>query len=480
MTGTSENASPADPGGRHVFTSAQVSQMRGALDEFRRGPGYEPGRWKVSDVNRRSDVLGAQPPPRVHIRDLTLRVSEQMSDVALSHQQRLDLLGALVRAGVSSVQTSHFGRGHTLQEMRDEVQVARSIDPECELQYVGVRGLPDLDLAREAGYDMVGVTSGTYLGAALPAYAGAVYHRAWQGRPWHDLRFPRASSEVTDRTRRLVDAAAARGLKVSASVLLLSYADDEFVAQYCRGVADAGATEVTLGDHASGVSPEGFAHFVRVAHEAAPGLEVSAHTHGMFGLASACCLTAGLAGAEVLETSINGFAEGPMQGDLAQVAAGLEMLYGVATGVDLRHLTGLARRAEELIGAGRPADWPITGTGVFDFGNDGDEYAGEFDVDPLIHMSVVPEAVGNSRHRRIGLVSGPWTLWDKLDELGISVQKSDVERILAAARKEMAARGTGLSDDEIRDIATRELGHPPAPPADRAPETQDAAGEAPA
>lgn len=441
---------------REIFTPEQVAKMRAGLDAFRTGPGYEPGKWKVSDANRRVDVVGSRP-TSVRMRDLTLRVTEQMSDVSLSHQQRLQLLEALVRAGVSSLETSSFGRGHTVEEMREEVETAKAINPDCELVYTGAGTAEHMRIAAEAGYDVVRVLSGVFLGDALPSYAGAVYHRAWQGRDWEGLRFPGGPAEVTERAQRLIELGTSHGVKVGGSVLLLSYATDEDVAQYSRGIAEAGAYDVQIGDHASGTSPHAWAHFVRLSLDAAPDLQVAAHTHDMFGLATAASVAAGLAGASILEASVNGFTEGPAQGDLAHISCAMEMLYGVHTGIDLAQLTPLSRLTEQLIGQSRPGDWGLTGTNIFDYGNDGDEYAQEIKVDPLIHMGVTPEAVGNNRVLRIGRTTGPWTMWDKLDELGIGVGREDIMPVLQACKQDIARLGRGLDDAEIRATALRVL-----------------------
>src|SRR5277367_1720216 len=213
---------------RQIFTDEQIVRMRSGLDSFRTGPGYEPGKWKVSDANRRTDVVGDRP-TSVRMRDLTLRVTEQMSDVSLSHQQRLARLEALVRAGVSSLETSSFGRGHTVEEMREEVETAKGINPDCELVYTGAGTQAHMRMAAEAGYDVVRVLSGVFLGDALPAYAGAVYHRAWQQQEWKDLRFPKSPAEVTERAQRLIELGVSHGLKVGGSVLMVSYATDEDV-----------------------------------------------------------------------------------------------------------------------------------------------------------------------------------------------------------------------------------------------------------
>ncbi|HEY6429911.1 MAG TPA: hypothetical protein VIX84_21995 [Acidimicrobiales bacterium] len=439
-------------GVQRVFSVEEVSALRAALDSFRTGEGFARGRWKVSDANRSPDVVGVLP-TSVSVRDLTLRVSEQMAHVALSQDDRLELLGGIVRAGVGSVEVSGFGRGHTIEEMRKEVELVKGISPECEVVYTGAGTRAQLEMAAQAGIDAVRVLSGAYLGGALPSYSGAVYHRAWQDREWRDLRFPSSVAQVTQRAQLLIEAGTDLGLNVGGSVLLLSYAGDEYVAEYCRGIQEAGAYDVQIGDHSSGTCPEAFAHFVRVAKTTAPGLRVAVHTHDMFGLATASAVASAVAGADIVEASIDGFTEGPAQGCLQHIVASLEVLYGVSTGVDLAALTPLARLAERLLKRDRPSDFGITGPAVFDFGNDGDEYAQEYKIDPLIHMGLVPEVVGNAARRRIGLLSGPYTLWDKLTELGVDVKKEAIEPILAACRREMINAHRGLEDEDVLRVA---------------------------
>jgi isopropylmalate/homocitrate/citramalate synthase len=436
-----------------IFSGEQIRDMKADLDLCRRGPGYVPGRWNVSAANRRPEVVSSLRPD-IRVRDITLRVSEQVSGIALSHQQRLRLLAALVRAGVPEIETSAFRRGHTLAEMRDEVETAKAINPSCELTYGGANTAEDFALAAAAGYDTVRIWTGPFLGRALASYAGAVYHRSWQGRDWTDLRFPAEAKQVVERARRLVDLGVQKGLKVGGSILLLTYATDDFVASYSRAVSDAGATDVMLGDHSSGVAPEAFAHFVKIADEVSSAdCSVSVHTHDMFGLADACGLASALQGAKAVEVSIDGFTEGPAQADLAHVAGSLAILYGADTGVDLSQMVPLARLAESMLKRDRPGDWPLTGTRVFDYGDGADEYAQELKVDPLIHMSLDPAVVGNERHLRIAVTSGPFTMWDKLEELGIHVPKELVEPILSACKQRMLENTEVLSDNAIREIS---------------------------
>jgi isopropylmalate/homocitrate/citramalate synthase len=438
-----------------IFSADEIQAMRSSLDQFRHGPGYEPGRWRVSDVNRRPQFRDGFP-RTVRLRDITLRVSEQMSTVMLTHERRIELLTALAAAGVPEIQTSAFGRGHDVKEMRAEVEAAKSVNPDCELVYGGVSRAEDLQLAADAGYDAVQIWTGVFLGGATPAYADAVYHRAWQGREWRDLPFPSGPADQVARTKRIADEGARRGVKVAGGLMLLSYADDEYVAEYCAGAAAAGVYDVMMGDHSSGMTPDAYAHVVRVAKAAAPGLGISVHPHDMFGLANACGLAAAQAGADVIEVSVNGFTEGPAQADLAQVATSLEALYGVDTGIDLAALTPLARLTERLFGQTRPGDRGLTGPDVFNYGELGDG-SGELKIDRLIHNSIVPEVVGNEGRLVIAVASGPFTMWDKLAELGITASKNEIIPVLDACKAAMKGLERGLSDAEISVIAQRVL-----------------------
>ena len=82
---------------------------------------------------------------------------------------------------------------------------------------------------------------------------------------------------------------------------------------------------------------------ILVIRSAAPKLRIAIHVHNTFGLGVGLCVAAVQAGADVVELSLNGTGPASGQVDLAQVAAALEILYGVKTGINLERLTGLRR-----------------------------------------------------------------------------------------------------------------------------------------
>ncbi len=441
-----------------IFTDVEISRMRNALGEFRTPGAYEPGKWSVSQLNREYGSQLGKFPDRIIFRDITLRTMAQMPGVALSEDERLHFLAEIVRAGVPEIKLSSFRRSTQLATMQREVAAAKAVLPSCEIMYGNAVKPQDMELAAAAGHTMVQVWTATFLGEAMPASAGAVYHRLWQGREWRDLRFPKTSVDHFERTCRLVRAGRDAGLKVICVINLCSYADEKYVHDFCRTVAQQGAYEVVLADSSGGCGPEAMAKLVEAAKSGAPKLRVGLHTHNVFGLGIAASIAGARAGAEVVEVAINGYDFGTAgcQTTLAGAALAFEALYGVDTGIDLHRLNNLAELGQRLTGMEIPWNEPVLGSCALHLSAD-DEYYQEALFDPLIHGAYVPELVGAKRRYDFGMATGPLGLSDKLAELGIGASKSQIEPIMQACREEMRARKRHLQDQEIAEVANRVL-----------------------
>lgn len=443
-----------------VFREDDIKRIDEGLDSLRKalafGGSYERGRWMVSALNRRPDVVRGDFPKTVTIRDITLRTSEQLSGVAISDPERIRFLRELVSAGVKSVQLSCFRRGHGVEQMKAEVEAIKSIDPECETQYGAATSEKDVLMAAQAGIDSIAIWT-AFLGGGAPACAGAVYYRAWNGRDWRDLNFPVEPKDQIERSLRMVELGKQHGVKVGGSINLLSYADEAYMAEYAARVGEAGACEIALADGASGCAPEAVDRLVRIARAAAPNTPIAVHTHNLFGLAVANALAAARAGAQILEVAVNEYEHGASQADLATVVAALEVLYGVDTSVELERLVPLARLAEELTGHPLPERHPITGRRVFESAGS-DEYVQEYKYDPVIHCALNAEVVGNKREIALSPQTGPFTMYDKLTELGIDPPDARaVEEILRLCKQAVTEKAREITDTEIREVAASVL-----------------------
>jgi isopropylmalate/homocitrate/citramalate synthase len=436
-----------------VFSADEVRSFQATVNRYRAPGAYEPGKWSVSPLNRRADIAGAFP-KKVMLRDIAIRTTEQMPGVVLPAKDRLRLMEAVVAAGVPSVQIGAFGRNRDRAEMKDDVRRIKAINPACEIVYGGISGTADIAIAADIGIDSVQIWAAPYVEAAAITAAQGIYRKAWADEDWHDLPMPASFSEQVDKASELVRSGAQHGVMVSAGINQISFAPEDYVERYCRAMQEAGAKEIVLYDGSSGMGPEGYGHMVALAKRHAPGARIGVHTHNMFDLAVADALAAARAGAEVLEVSVNGYCSASGQADLAATAMALEALYGVDTGLKLDRLTQLARLGEEVTGYKVAWNNPVTGPEVHNWG--GTEFViQELKIDPLIHWPIEPTLVGNERRWDITFDSGPYTMLDKLNALGITVDHKLVEPILARVKDEMRRLRRVLTDAEVRTIATQ-------------------------
>jgi len=433
-----------------VFTPDEAKTFQRAINRYRAPGAYEPGKWSVSPLARRADVVGTFP-ERVVLRDIALRTTDQMPGVVLSPEDRLRFMRAIAETGVPSLLIGVCGRRGT-EEVRAEVELIKSINPDCEIAYGGLRNRGDLEFAAKVGIDIVQFWAAPYVEAA-PMYAGqGVYQRAWQDQDWKDVKVPMTQEAQIASALEFVKWGRETGVKTSAGINQLSFATESYVESFCKTMHGAGAPEIVLYDGGSGMSPEGYEHMVRLARKNAPDAVIGVHTHNMFDLAIACAVAAARAGAQVLEVSVNGYCSASGQADLAAAAATFEALYGVPTGIKLDKLTPLARLGEEITGYKLAWNSPVTGKEVYNWG--GTEFViQELKIDPLVHWCIEPELVGNERRWDVTFDSGPYTMLDKLQAIGVKVDHALVEPILAEVKAAMRSLRRVLTDDEVRDIA---------------------------
>lgn len=434
-----------------IFTEAELQSMRDSINALRVPGAYEPGRWMTSAFSRDPKVVGPDVPKRAAIRDITLRNLEQMPGLNLAPAARQRLLEEIVAIGVPEVQLSMFGRGHTTESIARDVRVVKAVNAACRVVLTGARTPDDVAQAADAGCEIVQFGGAPAAGAA-PLRIGGAFQLAWEGKDWRSQMVLRNKEQQNGRILGLIAAALERGVEPSCTINQANYADEAYLREYAAMMGGAGAASILIADGPSGCAPESFAHMTRIVRAHAPQARVIAHAHNSFNLASANSLAAVVAGAEGVEVTVNGYCSISGQADLAHVAVSLEALYGVATGIRLDGLTRLRRLAEEIVGIPLGRHHPITGIEAFNCGGS-DTVIQELDVDPLIHWSLVPEIVGNSRNWTVTRSTGPFSMWEKLDQLGIDAERRHIEPILHRCWAEMQAHRRPLGDDDIRRVA---------------------------
>jgi isopropylmalate/homocitrate/citramalate synthase len=439
-----------------IFTPQEQQSFRDEINAARVEGAYRPGQWSVSPLNRDPAVVGVMP-ARIRLRDITLRAIEALPGVMLSSEAKAAYLRLLVEAHVPEIVTAG-ARGRAVPDLAADVELIKGADQATRVTCPLIFTAADLPGPAKAGYDAVQIWVPPW-GRASCLYEGGVHATAWQGGDWRTLGLPEDRAGFVARAAELIKRARDLGLEVTAPLLMVSFLSTDGLLDTCAELVAAGVNEIALFDGPGAMSPEALGHLVGVTKRHFPDVLVGVHPHNTFGLSVAAAVAAARAGADCIEVSVNGYCGGPGNADLAAATAAFEAVYGVSTGIRTELLKPLSRVGEELTGYRIAYNHPITGDRVYNWGGM-DFMTQEIAVDSLLHNAIAPDWSGSVVGIPVTEVSGPFTMWDKLVELGFDPDRASVERTLKAVMAESRRRGRLLTDEEIRDIAS---GAAPAP-----------------
>jgi hydroxymethylglutaryl-CoA lyase len=289
-------------------------------------------------------------PKRTRIVDVTLRDGLQVIEEPLSTDIKLDMLRALLDAGVREIETVSFAHPRVLPQLADaEELMARAPRP----RHVRYRGLvPNVrgaERARDCGLDEF---------VAVVAADDEVSRRN-QGRPTQEI--------ITDLPRigALAHQAGAALIIIVACGFFapargpMPWRDAEAIID---AAVDSGAAGVSLATTTGMEDPIQVAAGVRRTRARYPELGIGVHLHNRNGFAPANALAALAAGADWLEGAVAGLGGDlwfPGDRTVLGNAATEDLVHlldsvGVATGVHLDRLRAAMRLVMEA------TDWPAT------------------------------------------------------------------------------------------------------------------------
>lgn len=440
------------------LNQTEFDQIQAGVARSRTPETLIKGKWSVSPINRDPAAVGVLP-SYVKLRDISLRTIEQTPGVWLSQSQRRSLTQALVDAGVRSFQVAWmvFKDQKNLEE---EVKFLKSLGDDIETT-VTAASHEQADMSAKAGIDVFSsyAPSMWELNMIYGTYGRLILRSHGRGEDWRNtVKYPRSEEEQLEMLAGDVHYAKSLGMKGCMAASMLHYATIPYLRKFAQTAADCGADEIRLNDGASGLAPEAWHHIVANVHEVAPNVPISTHTHNAFGLAGANALAAVSAGATGVEVAVNHVCGATGQADLAEMAAALEVLYGIDTGIKLENLTHLARYVEDLTGAPLAANHPITGTRAFEYA---EEAMAEEELYAPVHKSVDPTLFGNEAYWVLGRYSGidaAYQLDNELRKQRIELSDEDLQAVLARLRSDMESRGRAVTPKELANEARYIIG----------------------
>ncbi len=368
----------------------------------------------------------------VQLRDITLRQLGHM-EADLAFEEKLYLLRRLADAGVAESEV--WGVDEDAAPLIEAVRDAGI--------GIGVGFFGKIYFPKEMREIMVKARA---CGAAFVCLNGRAPDFALEEMGWSRRQMIEASVEG-------VKAAKDEGVVISIGLAYSTQAELGFLEESSGAVEAAGADKLYCPDSLGVASPDAMRKLVSALRRVVK-IPIEVHCHNDFGLAVANSIACIEAGAELVEVVVNGMdPERSGITALEELAAALELLYHVDTGINLDRLTELSRLHENMTGMRVADNKPIVGARAFNYRVAAGKSASAPKRDVFYGSPIVvpfnPVAVGNSRVFMLGKFSGPDEVSRRLEELDVVVSEEQLNVVVKLVRERGRATKRAVTDAEL-------------------------------
>ena len=195
---------------------------------------------------------------------------------------------------------------------------------------------------------------------------------------------------------------------------------------------DAGAEWLTLCDTNGGTLPHEISLIITEMIAAIPELnnaqssgKLGIHTHNDGGMAVANAIAAVMAGATMVQGTINGYGERCGNADLCTLIPNLQLKLGhrCITEGELGQLTTTSRLISEIVNLAPNDNAPFVGRSAF--AHKGGIHVSAVERNPITYEHIEPQSIGNQRRIVISDQSGLSNVLHYSEKFGISLNKQD-------------------------------------------------------
>ncbi len=384
---------------------------------------------------------------KIYIFDTTLRDGEQAPGIHLSVKEKLEIAHQLENLNVDIIEA-----GFPISSASDFESV-KEVSAN-----VKSRGVAALARAVEKDIDVAGeALRGAFQPVIHTFISSSDIHLKHQFKKTRDQALEMAAKAV-NRAKKYTDI-------IEFSAMDATRSDREFLCRLLQTAIEHGAKIINVPDTVGYAIPGEFSSLVEYIAQNVKGIEdviISVHCHDDLGLAVANSIMAVQKGASQIECAVNGIGERAGNASLEEIVMIIDTRkkeLGVYTDIKTEEIMRTSSLVRYLTGYLVPPNKAIVGKNAFihEAGIHQDGMLKERSTYEIIK----PEHIGvHSSKLVLGKHSGRHAFAKRLEELGLKLQKDDLEkafdRFKALADKKGQINDKDLKaivEDEIREVA---------------------------
>jgi len=367
------------------------------------------------------------PTRTIVIDDTTLRDGEQTAGVVFSLKEKKKIAAMLDEIGVGELECGIPAMG---REEQASVRALVEMGLNARLITWNRAVISDIKASIDSGVKAVDIS--------LSVSDIHIEHKLGKSRQW-----------VKDQLKRALDFAKSHHLYVSIGGEDSSRANLDFLCELMDIGMDYGADRFRFCDTLGLLDPFSTYEQVSYLHKHNP-LALEVHTHNDLGMATANAIAGIRAGADFVNTTVNGLGERAGNAALEEVVMAMKYACNRPLEIDTSRFVELSRVV--ALASQRPVpDWKaVVGEKVFshESGLHADgvlKYANNYE-------GFDPAEVGLQRHMVLGKHSGGHGLKSRLEHLGIAMDAGQLEQLLTAVRAAAQRNKCCVGDLELLSL----------------------------
>lgn len=397
-------------------------------------PYFNDKKW-VSPMNFMDEVMPSTTSKKVYIHDVTLRDGEQTCGLNWTEDERVDIALALNRLGVKSIEV---GMPIISEDIVRAIRKLVDMNLDSEIIAFCRARKDDIDYAVAAGVSKVIVEH------AVNPYTNYYAYNV-------------ETDELLERVISSIEYAKSKGLKVTFMGWDVSRGTLEYAKKiYTEVVKRTNPESVVFTDSFGVATPNAVFHVIRELKEVLGDTPVEFHVHNEFGMAMGAVMAAVYAGVDGIHSSVNGLGERTGNVATEEVAAALELLLNVETGINLNEIENITKMIEEITNIPIHYNKPVTGKRLFWLESGVPVQAKTRLEEAGIAAAMTPylaELVGRENTRIVlGGSSGKENIQIYLEELNLPFDEDDITVLLEKVKTESRKLRRVLTKDEFIEI----------------------------